>query len=173
MNTNKLFGFNSNLYFLTGLFGGLAILLLVGIVTVYPAQNRFEEKRIDSTSWINNSENESMTTNFSAKASFAQRSQTDPIVGAWRYYSTISGFRCVTESVVQANGRYSSNTSCNNGVYFTHLTGNWRYLQSGLIRIEYDDRSGRDHPSGEMVYFSFINRNQIRLGNGIIANRIG
>lgn len=168
MNINKLFGFNSNLYFLTGLFGCLAILLLAGIVTAYSVSPSQNDKNDSLASNLNN---------FATKASVAGQAQTASIVGAWRYYSNIYGTSCVTESVVQASGAYSSNTSCNNGVYFTHLTGNWRYLQNGVIRIQYNNTrmadGRRDIPDGETVYFSFINRNQIRLGSGIIAYRIG
>lgn len=187
MNTNKLFGFNSNLYFLTGLFGCIAILLLAGIVTAYsvsPSQNGLEwkitDKQYKTTHWANNGENDSLASNlnnFATKASVAGQAQTASIVGAWRAYTNYSGYRCVTESVIQGNGQYSAITSCNNGVYFTHLTGNWRYLQNGVIRIQYNNTrmadGRRDIPDGETVYFSFINRNQIRLGSGIIAYRIG
>lgn len=180
MNTNKFFGFNSNFIFLTGLVSCLIILVLTGIVTVYSksispngVELKIQDKENKTPSQLNN-ENETLT---SLGAASLTTTQTASIVGAWRAYTNFNGYNCITESVIQANGEYSSITSCNNGVYFTHLTGNWRYLQNGVIRIQYNNtrRSDgrRDIPDGETIYFSFINRNQIRLGNGIIAYRIG
>ena len=181
MNTNKFFGFNSKLYFLTGLASCLAIFLLTGIVTVYSesiSPNGVELKIQDKeyqTPLQSNNENETLTS--LGAASLPQSTQTASIVGAWRAYTNSNGYNCVTESVMQANGGYSGITSCNNGVYFVHLTGYWRYLQNGVIRIQYNNtrRSDgrRDIPDGDTIYYSFINRNQIRLGNGIIAYRIG
>ena len=188
MKTNKLFGFNSKLYFLTVMAGCLSLTLMVGSITIYsesPMQNvmewKIQDKEYKTTPWSNEGEKESSSDNLNnaATASLTTETQTASIVGAWRSYSNISGYSCVSESVVQANGQYSAITSCNNNVYQVYLKGYWRYLQNGVIRIQYTYCSyqrgdgGRAIPDGDTIYFSFINRNQIRLGNGIIANRIG
>jgi len=96
------------------------------------------------------------------------------LVGVWRISYQLNGMQCMSESVFQPDGGYSSFSQCENGTYAIHLVGNWYMLEQGAVRIQYTDYSPKEYggnpiriPDGETIHFRVLDQNRIQTGAGI------
>lgn len=117
------------------------------------------------------------TNKFLAGNSSSAQSEAGLLVGVWRYQFSSYGYPCTGEDIYQSNGSYSSQWNCNGSILWH--TGEWYLIQAGAIRRNIHNYEPKQYlgnpirmPSGETIYYRFLDRNRLGMAGNIIAYRV-